>query len=97
LKNASSFSRTFVLCVNDRPVLAFSATGRQEAQELCRESWLREDLCALRSDGVPLCHAEATLTIRSATADEDAAYQQGNSAAQTNDLALVYLVGLDGY
>lgn len=85
------------LCVDDRPVLAFAASGRQEALELCKEPSCEKDLSTLRSEGVPLCDAGATLTVRPAAAKEDTAYQESNSAAQTGDLALVYLVGLDGW
>jgi hypothetical protein len=56
-----------------------------------------KDLSTLRSEGVPFCDAGATLTVRPAAAKEDTAYQESNSAAQTGDLALVYLVGLDGW
>jgi hypothetical protein len=52
-----------------RPTLAFAATGWREA----REPWLREDLQALISEGVPLCDAESVLSIRQATVEEDAA------------------------
>ena len=61
LKKASNFTRTFALCVNERPILAFAATGWREARELCEEHWLREDLQALRSEGIPLCDAESVL------------------------------------
>ena len=73
------------LCVDDRPVLATRSLGCEK------------DLSTLRSEGVPLCDAGATLTVRPAAAKEDTAYQESNSAAQTGDLALEYLVGLDGW
>ena len=95
MKKASNFTRTFALCVNDRPILAFAATGWREARELCKEPWLKEDLQALRSEGVPLCDAESVLSIRQATVEEDAAYKEGSSAAEADELPLAYLVALE--
>jgi hypothetical protein len=38
------FSRVFTLEVDGRPTLAFEAARTREAQQICKESWLRGDL-----------------------------------------------------
>src|SRR3954451_21257149 len=43
--------RTFVVCVDNTAVLAFSAANQSEARQLCKEAWLREDLRVLKSEG----------------------------------------------
>jgi hypothetical protein len=97
LKSATpSYSRVFVLCANNNPILAFSAGNHREAQELCKEPWLQEDLRVLASNGEPLIGPGSKLTVRPASTQEAAVYQQGFAAARTDDLALVYLVGIDG-
>lgn len=47
----ADFSRVFTLEVDGRPTLSFEASRVREAQEICKESWLRNDLTALRSSG----------------------------------------------
>jgi hypothetical protein len=47
------FSRVFTLEVEGRPTLSFEARRTREAQEICKESWLRGDLIVLNSGGVP--------------------------------------------
>jgi hypothetical protein len=72
-------------------------TADRKLWSFARSLGCEKDLSTLRSEGVPLCDAGATLTVRPAAAKEDTAYQESNSAAQTGDLALEYLVGLDGW
>lgn len=55
---ADQFSRVFTLEVDERPVLAFEAHVTREAQSLCKEAWLREDLASLKS-GSPHCSLPA--------------------------------------
>ena len=45
----ATFSRVFTLEVDGRPVLAFEAVRLRDAQELCKEAWLHDDLRSLRS------------------------------------------------
>jgi hypothetical protein len=48
----------FALDVDGKPTTAFEANNLREARELCKEKWLRDDLRALRSNGVaPNCRA----------------------------------------
>jgi hypothetical protein len=90
------FSRVFTLEVDGRPTLAFEARRTREAQEVCKESWLRGDLIVLSSGGVPLCSDRSKFTVRLATADEAVAYEQAATAAKSSDdLVLAYLIELD--
>jgi hypothetical protein len=87
----------FTLEVNGRPVLAFEAHATREAQSLCKESWLREDLASLTSGGQPLLAADAKLSVRPATVEETTAFSRWTDVAtSSDDLVLVYLVELDG-
>ena len=62
---SSQISKAFTLCVDGRPTLTFSAQRFGEARELCKETWLREDLRSLRSNGKPLCDAQSSLRCAS--------------------------------
>jgi hypothetical protein len=92
------FSRVFTLEVDKRPILAFEARALREAQSLCKETWLREDLTSLRSGGRPLLATEdAKLSVRMATVEETTAFRgRTDVATPTDDMVLVYLVELDG-
>src|SRR3954471_10987125 len=89
--------RVFVLLVDDRPTLAFVAVNHREAQELARESWLKEDLEELFSGGKALWSETSKASVRMATDEEVAAYRE--MAANTDDvsgeLLLAYLVPID--
>jgi hypothetical protein len=90
------FSRVFTLEVDGRPTLAFEARRTREAQEVCKESWLRGDLIVLSSGGSPLCSDRSKFTVRPATADEAVVYEQAATAAKSSDdLVLAYLIELD--
>jgi hypothetical protein len=52
------FSRVFTLEVDGRPILAFEAANSREAQTICNETWVRDDLSVLRSGGVALYTAQ---------------------------------------
>jgi hypothetical protein len=90
------FSRVFTLEVDGRPTLSFEARRTSEAQEICKESWLRGDLIDLSSGGVPLCSDRSKLTVRLATDEEAAIYEQAAEVAKpSDDLVLAYLIELD--
>jgi hypothetical protein len=59
----------YTILVDGRPVVALEATGR-EAVELCREEWFRTELCALSSNGEPLCRIGSKLQARVAVEEE---------------------------
>ena len=91
----TDFSRTFTLCVDGKATLAFSASTMREAQELCKEGWLRSDLCALTCQDQALCTPTSKLTVRPALPEEERIYQQ-SANTDSEDLSLVYLVQIDG-
>jgi hypothetical protein len=94
---SSQISKAFTLCVDGRPTLTFSAQRFGEARELCKETWLREDLCSLRSNGKPLCDAQSKLTVRVASQEEGGEYEKGiDPTRPSSDLMLIYLVEIDG-
>jgi hypothetical protein len=86
----------FALDVDGRPTLAFEANGRREARELCKEEWLRADLSLQTSNGSRLCGPDSKISVRRATADEVAKFNQSAEIAKpTDELLLAYLVELD--
>jgi hypothetical protein len=40
----AAFSRVLTLEVDGRPILAFEASGTRQAQQICKETWLLDDL-----------------------------------------------------
>jgi hypothetical protein len=73
----AAFSRVFTLEVDGRPILAFEASGTREAQKLCQESWLHNDLSILTSGGVRLRTAKSKLSVRPASPDEATVFAGG--------------------
>jgi hypothetical protein len=92
------FSRVFTLEVDGRATLAFEASATRQAMELCKESWLLDDLTFLRSNGVPLGTVGSRLSVRPATPKEITVFKQAaESAEASDDMVLAYLVELDGW
>jgi hypothetical protein len=92
-----AFSRVFTLDVDGRPTLAFEASGTREAQQLCQESWLHNDLSILTSGGDRLRTAKSKLTVRLASPDEATVFALvTNGMKPSDDMTLAYLVDLDG-
>jgi hypothetical protein len=90
------FSRVFTLEVDGRPTLSFEARNTSDARQLCKESWLRGDLIVLSSGGVPLCSDRSKLTVRLATDEEAAIYEQAATIAKpSDDMVIAYLIELD--
>jgi len=90
-----TFSRVFTLEVDGRPTLTFEAKGLKLAREICKELWLRDDLTSLRSNGVALATVRSKLSVRPATADEIAVFEQA-APEPSDDMVLAYLIELDG-
>ena len=61
---ANVLSRIFTIEIGDTPTLTFEAQNLREAQELCHEQWLKDDLAEAKSDGVPLWDRKAKLRAR---------------------------------
>ncbi|WP_018460474.1 hypothetical protein [Bradyrhizobium sp. WSM4349] len=85
----------FAMEVEGKAILAFEAKNFREAFELCKEDWVRDDLTAITSNGLPLCSSTAKLTVRRADEAEIVIYRNAALQAQTEDLVLAYLVDLD--
>jgi hypothetical protein len=91
-----AFSRVFTLEVDDRPTLAFEANRTREAQKICNGAWLRDDLIALSSGGVPICGDRSKLSVRPATDEEVVIYEQAAEEAKpSDDMVLAFLMELD--
>lgn len=86
----------FAMDIDGKPVVAFEARSLREASELCRESWLQDDLALLTSNGIPLYAAGAKMKVRAASQDEAQTYRDAEvEAEKSEDLLLAYLVELD--
>lgn len=86
----------YTILVDGKPIVALEAKGR-EAAELCREEWFRADLCALSSNGEPICGIGSKLQAMPAIEEERIRYQEPSKEAEVSDeILFVYLVELDG-
>ena len=90
-------SRVFTLLVDGKPTLAFEARNIQEAQQLCKEPWLRSDLQSLKSNGTQLGTASSILSVRTANQEEASLFTKAvaEAPAEAEDMVLAYLVELD--
>jgi hypothetical protein len=94
---ANVLSRIFTIEIGDTPTLTFEVQNQGEAQELCHEQWLKDDLAEAKSDGAPLWDGKAKLRARIARPNESAVFAEAKNNGQPSDgLMLVYLVELDG-
>ena len=87
----------FTLLVDGNPTLAFEARNSQEAQQLCKEQWLRMDLQALKSNGAQLATVNSSLSVRTANQEEASLFTKAvaEAPAEAEDMVLAYLVELD--
>jgi hypothetical protein len=87
---------TYVVHIDERPVVAFRAVSHAEARELINEMWFQTELQSLTSDGMPLWSDQAKVSVRVASAHEAEAAAPILSAENPSEgLALAYLVALD--
>jgi hypothetical protein len=94
---ASVLSRIFTIEIGDTPALTFEAQNLREAQDLCHEQWLKDDLAEAKSDGASLWDGKAKLRARMALPEESAQFAAAKKNGQPSDgLMLIYLVELDG-
>jgi len=94
---ATVLFRIFTIEIGDTPTLTFEAQNQREAQELCHEQWLKDELAKAKSDGVPLWDGKVKLRARMASPDEKALFAEAKNNGQRSDgLMLIYLVKLDG-
>ena len=61
---------TYVVHIDERPVVAFRAVSHAEARELIKEMWFQTELQSLTSDGMPLWSDQAKVSVRAASAHE---------------------------
>jgi hypothetical protein len=90
--------RVFTLMEGERPLLAFEAYSFREAQSLCKEQWLRDELLALEAKAQPVWDGNSKLTIRPADESEVSCYrdlERTPDDKDPDDLVLAYLVALD--
>ena len=93
----SDLARIFTLDIDGRPTLAFEARTFREAQSLCKEAWLRDDLVSLNSNGIPLWDGNTFLSVRRANDEEAIAFGQAAKEVEpSEDMLLAYLIELDG-
>jgi hypothetical protein len=89
--------RIFTIEIGGTPTLTFEAQNLREAQELCREQWLKDDLAEAKSNQVPLWDGKALLRARIALPGERSVFAEAQNNGQASDgMMLVYLVELDG-
>jgi hypothetical protein len=89
--------RIFTIEIGGTPTLTFEAQNLREAQQLCREQWLKDDLAEAKSNGVALSDGKARLRARIALPDESAVFAEAKNHGQPSDgMMLVYLIELDG-
>jgi hypothetical protein len=94
---AEVLPKIFTVEIGSTPTLTFEVQNLSEANELCREQWLKDDLAEAKSHGVPLWDGKATLRARIALPDESAVFAEAKNNGQPSDgIMLVYLVELDG-
>jgi alcohol dehydrogenase class IV len=86
--------RVFTLEVDGRPILAFEAARISEAKQICKETWLLNDLIVLKSGGVPLRTAQSKLSVRPATSEEITIFEQA-APEPSDEMVLAFLVELD--
>ncbi len=90
-------SRIFTIGIGGTPTLTFEAQNLREAQQLCHEQWLKDELAEAKSDGASLWDGKANLRARMAPPDESALFAAAKNNGQPSDgLMLIYLVKLDG-
>jgi hypothetical protein len=73
----------FVLETGGRAVLAFMASGIEQARSLCTEPWFAEELASFKSNGQPVWDGSTEFRIRRANLSEAAEIE----AALTGELA----------
>jgi hypothetical protein len=94
---ATPLGLIFTIEVDGKPTVAFEGARLREAAELCSESWFRDDLSRLSSNGDPLYRTTSKLRARTASDNERALFVEGAAATSpSDDILLVYLVDLDG-
>jgi hypothetical protein len=86
----------FAIEVDGKPTAAFNAPSADDARGICDLAEFRSDLAALTSAGVALCGPLSSITIRSATREEMAAFATGAGIpSDVNVTVFVFLIDID--
>ena len=93
--NANLLPSIFTIEIGGTPTLTFEAQNLREANELCHEKWLKDDLAEAKSDGALLWDGKSELRARIALPDERALFADAKNNGQPSD-GLIYLIELDG-
>jgi hypothetical protein len=88
-------TRIFAIEINGTAILAFEAATMREAMELCRETWLRDELQQLTSNDAPVWDSKAPIRARTASFEEAEIFRRAVKDDSTDDLPMVYLIALD--
>ena len=88
-------TRIFAIEINGTAILAFEAATMREAMELCRETWLRDELEQLTSNDAPVWDSKAPIRARTASLEEAEIFRRAAKDDSTDDLPMVYLIALD--
>lgn len=91
--------RSFVVEIDGKAVLAFSAASLDKAKKLCRGEWLSGELKAYTSRGVPVWQDGAALSVRQASAKEAAEVEVARvreiADREYDGIVFAFLVPLD--
>lgn len=86
----------FTIAVDGKPIAAFNAPSAEDARGICDLAEFRSDLAELTSAGIALCGALSSITVRSATNEEKAAFASGAGTPLDIDVTtFVFLVDID--
>jgi hypothetical protein len=94
---SSDGDKVFTLVVGDRPILAFSAAGQEQAQEIVTEPWLKHDLSNLQSEGRPVWDGNAMILVRPASTSEIIAFHEKRDITLVGEgeILMAFVVALD--
>lgn len=94
--NVGLLPSIYTIEIGEKPILSFMAANIRQAQELCREQWLRDDLTEATSNGVSIWDGKSRMRARLATEKEALQVATLSQSAEPSDgLLLVYHVELD--
>src|ERR1700739_229037 len=71
--------------IDGRPTFVVVAERYSQALELTTEQWLKDELCRLQSDGVPICTAASKLSVRQSSPEEMAMSMRDAANAATEE------------
>jgi hypothetical protein len=68
---ANLLPRIFTIDIGDTPTPTFEVQNLREAQKLCHEQWLKDDLVEAKSGGVPLSVSTFRIRVEQAQIRDD--------------------------